>query len=162
MKLLIESLRSRWMQLQLRERQLLIFGGVLLLATFIYLSIAPQIQKYGELKLQVDELNTDVQWLQQQRQVVERLVNNCAAQKVGQQSGREEITRLIRRNQLTLNSMQDVNSGLKFSMSGPDANRVISLTHQIACFGYDVKTLEIERSAEGSMKASMEVAAIEN
>ena len=81
MKLLIESLRSRWMQLQLRERQLLIFGGVLLLATFIYLSIAPQIQKYGELKLQVDELNTDVQWLQQQRQVVERLVNNCAAQK---------------------------------------------------------------------------------
>ena len=47
-------------------------------------------------------------------------------------------------------------------MSGPDANRVISLTHQIACFGYDVKTLEIERSAEGSMEASMEVAAIEN
>ena len=27
MKLLIESLRSKWMQLQLRERQLLIFGG---------------------------------------------------------------------------------------------------------------------------------------
>jgi|TARA_B110000879_G_scaffold96099_1_gene131195 type II secretory pathway component PulM len=162
MKLLLENFQSKWMQLQLRERQLLSFGGGLLLVTFIYLSIVPQIQKYGELKLQVDELNKDVQWLQQQRQVVERLVNNCAAQKVGQQSGREEITRLIRRNQLALNSMQDVNSGLKFVISGADANRVISLTHQIACSGYDVKSLEIERSAEGLMEASMEVAVIEN
>lgn len=162
MKLLLENFQSKWMQLQLRERQLLSFGGGLLLVTFIYLSIVPQIQKYGELKLQVDELNKDVQWLQQQRQVVERLVNNCAAQKVGQQSGREEITRLIRRNQLALNSMQDVNSGLKFGISGADANRVISLTHQIACSGYDVKSLEIERSAEGLMEASMEVAVIEN
>tara|TARA_B110000908_G_scaffold45325_1_gene55176 strand:- start:430 stop:918 length:489 start_codon:yes stop_codon:yes gene_type:complete len=162
MKLLLENFQSKWMQLQLRERQLLSFGGGLLLVTFIYLSIVPQIQKYGELKLQVDELNKDVQWLQQQRQVVERLVNNCAAKKVGQQSGREEITRLIRRNQLALNSMQDVNSGLKFVISGADANRVISLTHQIACSGYDVKSLEIERSAEGLMEASMEVAVIEN
>jgi type II secretory pathway component PulM len=162
MKLLLENLRDKWMQLQLRERQLIILGGGLLLATSVYLSIVPQFQKYSELKLQIVTLNTDMQWLQQQRQVVERLVNNCAAQKVGQQSGREEITRLIRRNQLTLNSMQDVNSGLKFSMSGLDANRVISLTHQIACFGYDVKTLEIERSAEGLIEASMEVAAIEN
>ena len=162
MNLLIESLRSKWMQLQLRERQLLIFGGGLLLATSIYLSLAPQVHKYAELKLKVDELNADAQWMQQQRKVVERLINNCSAQKVGQASGRQQMTRLIRRNQLTLNSMRDVNSGLEFSMSGPDANRVISLTHQIACFGYDVKTLKIERSAEGSMEASMEVAAIEN
>ena len=162
MKLLIESLRSKWMQLQLRERQLLIFGGGLLLVTSIYLSLAPQIQNYAELKLKVDELNTDVQWMQQQRQVVERLINNCSAQKVGQASSRQQITRLIRRNQLTLNSMSDINSGLEFSISGPDANRVISLTHQIACSGYGVKTLEIERSAEGLMEASMEVVAIEN
>lgn len=162
MNLLIESLRSKWMQLQLRERQLLIFGGGLLLATSIYLSLAPQVHKYAELKLKVDELNADAQWMQQQRKVVERLINNCSAQKVGQASGRQQMTRLIRRNQLTLNSMRDVKSGLEFSMSGPDANRVISLTHQIACSGYDVKTLEIERSAEGLMKASMEVVAIED
>ena len=78
MKLLIESLRSMWMLLQLRERQLLIFGGGLLLVTSIYLSLAPQIQNYAELKLKVDELNTDVQWMQQQRQVVERLINNLS------------------------------------------------------------------------------------
>ena len=162
MKLLLETLRSKWMQLQLRERQLLIVGGGLLLATSVYLSIIPQIEKYGELKLQVEVLNTDLQWLQQQRQVVERLVNDCATGEVRQESSREQITRLIRRNQLTLVSMRDVNRGLKFSVSGSDANRVISLTHQIACFGYGLTTLEINRSEEGLMEASMEVVAIEN
>jgi len=162
MKLLLETLRSKWMQLQLRERQLLIVGSALLLATSVYLSIVPQIEKYGELKLQVEVLNTDLQWLQQQRQVVERLVNDCANGGVRQESSREQITRLIRRNQLTLVSMRDVNGGLKLSVSGSDANRVISLTHQIACFGYDLTTLEINRSKEGLMEASMEVVAIEN
>ena len=162
MKLLLETLRSKWMQLQLRERQLLIVGSALLLATSVYLSIVPQIEKYGELKLQVEVLNTDLQWLQQQRQVVERLVNDCANGGVRQESSREQITRLIRRNQLTLVSMRDVNGGLKLSVSGSDANRVISLTHQIACFGYGLTTLEINRSEEGLMEASMEVVAIEN
>ena len=162
MKLLLKNLRDKWLQLQLRERQLLTVGGALLLATSVYLSIVPQIQKHGELKRQVEALNTDMQWLQQQRQVVERLANDCANGEVRQESNREQITRLIRRNQLVLVSMRDVNGGLKLSVSGSDANRVISLTHQIACFGYGLKTLEINRSEEGLMEASMEVVAIEN
>ena len=162
MKLLLENLRDKWMQLQLRERQLIVLGGGLLRATSVYLSIVPQIQKYSELKLQIVTLNTDIQWLQQQRQVVERLVNGCASGDVRQESSREQITRLIRRNQLTLDSMRDVNSNLKFSVTGIDANRVISLTHQIGCSGYDLMTLEIKRSEEGLMQASMEVTAIEN
>ena len=162
MKLLLKNLRDKWLQLQLRERQLLTVGGALLLATSVYLSIVPQIQKHGELKRQVEALNTDMQWLQQQRQVVERLANDCANGQVRQESNREQITRLIRRNQLVLVSMRDVNGGLKLSVSGSDANRVISLTHQIACFGYGLTTLEINRSEEGLMEASMEVVAIEN
>lgn len=162
MKLLLENLRDKWMQLQLRERQLIILGSGLLIATSVYLSIVPQIQKYSELKLQIVTLNTDIQWLQQQRQVVERLVNGCASGDVREESSREKITRLIRRNQLTLDSMRDVNSNLKFSVTGIDANRVISLTHQIGCSGYDLMTLEIKRSEEGLMQASMEVTAIEN
>ena len=162
MKLLLKNLRDKWLQLQLRERQLLTVGGALLLATSVYLSIVPQIQKHGELKRQVEALNTDMQWLQQQRQVVERLANDCANGEVRQESNREQITRLIRRNQLVLVSMRDVNGGLKLSVSGSDANRVISLTHQIACFGYGLTTLEINRSKEGLMEASMEVIAIEN
>lgn len=162
MKLLLKNLRDKWLQLQLREQQLLTVGGALLLATSVYLSIVPQIQKHGELKRQVEALNTDMQWLQQQRQVVERLANDCANGEVRQESNREQITRLIRRNQLVLVSMRDVNGGLKLSVSGSDANRVISLTHQIACFGYGLTTLEINRSEEGLMEASMEVVAIEN
>ena len=162
MKLLLENLRDKWMQLQLRERQLIILGSGLLIATSVYLSIVPQVQKYSELKLQIVTLNTDIQWLQQQRQVVERLVNGCASGDVREESSREQITRLIRRNQLTLDSMRDVNSNLKFSVTGIDANRVISLTHQIGCSGYDLMTLEIKRSEEGLMQASMEVTAIEN
>ena len=162
MKLLLENLRDKWMQLQLRERQLIILGSGLLIATSVYLSIVPQIQKYSELKLQIVTLNTDIQWLQQQRQVVERLVNGCGSGDVREESSREQITRLIRRNQLTLDSMRDVNSNLKFSVTGIDANRVISLTHQIGCSGYDLMTLEIKRSEEGLMQASMEVTAIEN
>ena len=162
MKLLLENLRDKWMQLQLRERQLIILGSGLLIATSVYLSIVPQIQKYSELKLQIVTLNTDIQWLQQQRQVVERLVNGCASGDVREESSREQITRLIRRNQLTLDSMRDVNSNLKFSVTGIDANRVISLTHQIGCSGYDLMTLEIKRSEEGLMQASMEVTTIEN
>ena len=162
MKLLLENLRDKWMQLQLRERQLIILGSGLLIATSVYLSIVPQIQKYSELKLQIVTINTDIQWLQQQRQVVERLVNGCASGDVREESSREQITRLIRRNQLTLDSMRDVNSNIKFSVTGIDANRVISLTHQIGCSGYDLMTLEIKRSEEGLMQASMEVTAIEN
>ena len=90
MKLLLENLRDKWMQLQLRERQLIILGSGLLIATSVYLSIVPQIQKYSELKLQIVTINTDIQWLQQQRQVVERLVNGCASGDV-----REEEERVL-------------------------------------------------------------------
>ena len=162
MKALKESLIGRLNGLQSRERQLLLMGLVLFFFTTIYVVLAPLMTKHDQLVGQSNQLKSDLQWLQQQSLVVSRLANGCGNREVQQDSGRDNLTKLVRRNQLRLSQIRDLNNGFELRFSGADANRILRLSHQVACAGFNVQSLKIERSSHELFEGSMEVIFVED
>ncbi|MFT4652147.1 MAG: type II secretory pathway component PulM [Porticoccaceae bacterium] len=162
MKVFMDSLRGRLNGLQPRERQLLLMGLVLLFFTAIYVALTPITTKHNQLISQSNRLESDLQWLQQQSAVVSRLANGCGNQGVQQDSGQDSLTKLVRRNQLRLSQIRDLNNGFELRFSGADANRILRLTHQVACSGFNVQSLKVERTSLEILEGSMEVIYVED
>ena len=162
MKVFINSLRDRLKDLQPRERQLLLIGLVLLFFTAIYVALTPIMTKHDQLISQSNQLKSDLQWLQQQSAVLSRLANGCGNQGFQQGSGRENLTKLVRRNQLRLSQIRDLNNGFELRFSGDNANGMLRLMHQVACAGFKVQSLKIESSSSEIFEGSMEIIYVEN
>lgn len=158
MKQLLDRLQSAFSNLQEREKLFVLGGGLLILAGIIYLAILPQWDRHTQLVEQKNDLQADMQWLQDQRAVLIRLVNSCSSSSASG-NGQEVLTRLVRRNQLRLDSLRATGSGFRVGLSGSDANRIVRLAHQIACEGYAVSYLEVSKPTEdtGTLVANMEV-----
>ncbi|MDG0968864.1 MAG: type II secretion system protein GspM [Porticoccaceae bacterium] len=156
----VAALQTKWALLQPREQQLLIIGVWLLLATFVFVMISPMFEKRAELNLRIGKVNQDIFWVKEQREIIERLANSCPTISVKADSERDLLTKLARRNQLRLELISDYNKGLLLEFSGSDSNRVMHLAYQIACSGYQIKSLDVDVSVtEGllELKGSMEV-----
>ncbi len=158
MKQLLDSLQATFSNLQDREKRFVLGGGVLILAGLIYLAVLPQWDRHSQLVQQQVDLQADMQWLQDQRAVLSRLVNSCSS-KGATAKGKDVLTRLVRRNQLRLDNLRATSDGFKMGFSGSDANRIVRLAHQVACEGYLVSGLEISKSTvdAGTLVADMEV-----
>jgi len=159
MNKLIASLQDSISQLQPREKLFLGVGAALLVAALIYLAVLPSWHKHDALSTQYSQLQGDLQWLHQQREVVSRLSNNCSIKLISQGSSNKVLSRLVRRNQLKLGSIQEAGDTINLSFTGSDANSIVRLAHEIACEGYMVKSLQILESAEdpNAMLANLEV-----
>lgn len=159
MNKLIASLQDSVSKLQPREKVFLSVGATLLVAALIYMTVLPSWHKHGALSTQYSQLQGDLQWLHQQREVVSRLSNNCSVKMVSQDSYRKVLSRLVRRNQLKLGSIQEVGDRFNLSFTGSDANSIMRLVHEIACDGYMVKSLQLLESAEdpNTMTGNLEV-----
>ncbi|MBT4164913.1 MAG: hypothetical protein HOE58_08920 [Porticoccaceae bacterium] len=162
MKKFMDSLRNRLSGLQPRERQLLFTGIVMLFFTSIYVALSPIMEKHDQLVDQSNQLKIDLQWLQQQSAVVSNLSNGCGNRVVQQGSGRDNLTKLVRRNQLRLGQIRDLNNGFEVRFSGADGNRILRLSHQIVCAGFNVQALEVERSSPELFEGSMEIIYVED
>ena len=162
MKKFMDSLRNRLSGLQPRERQLLLAGIVMLFFTVIYVALSPIMEKHDKLVDQSNQLKTDRQWLQQQSAVVSKLSNGCGNREIQQGSGRDNLTKLVRRNQLRLGQIRDLNNGFELRFSGADGNRILRLSHQVACAGFNVQSLKVERSSLELLEGSMEVIYVED
>tara|TARA_B110000977_G_scaffold48795_1_gene66285 strand:+ start:277 stop:765 length:489 start_codon:yes stop_codon:yes gene_type:complete len=162
MKKFMDSLKNRLSGLQPRERQLLLAGIVMLFFTVIYVALSPIMEKHDQLVDQSNQLKTDLQWLQQQSAVVSKLSNGCGNREIQQGSGRDNLTKLVRRNQLRLGQIRDLNNGFELRFSGADGNRILRLSHQVACAGFNVQSLKVERSSLELLEGSMEVIYVED
>lgn len=162
MKKFMDSLRNRLSGLQPRERQLLLAGIVMLFFTVIYVALSPIMEKHDQLVDQSNQLKTDRQWLQQQRAVVSKLSNGCGNREIQQGSDRDNLTKLVRRNQLRLGQIRDLNNGFELRFSGADGNRILRLSHQVACAGFNVQSLKVERSSLELLEGSMEIIYVED
>ena len=70
---------DRFRQLQSRERKLIILSIPLLALTTIVAILAPLIDQRASLSDELVALNTDMFWLVEQREVVQRLNSGCAS-----------------------------------------------------------------------------------
>ena len=162
MKKFMDSLKIRLSGLQPRERQLLLAGIVMLFFTVIYVALSPIMEKHDKLVDQSNQLKTDRQWLQQQRAVAAKLPNGCGNREMQQGSDRDNLTKLVRRNQLRLGQIRDLNNGFELRFSGADGNRILRLSHQVACAGFNVQSLKVERSSLELLEGSMEIIYVED
>ncbi|MGB2259626.1 MAG: type II secretion system protein GspM [Porticoccaceae bacterium] len=160
---LIKRLQDGFADLQPREQLFVSVGAISIVAAMLYLSLLPQWEKYNQLSAQQSQLQSDLQWLHQQRQVVARLSNSCPLSVVSNGSKTKMLNRLLRRNQLKLIDMREASSTIGFSFTGTDANEMLRLAHEIACDGLVVESFEIVKSPEDSnrLAAMMEVSSVE-
>ena len=159
MSKLITVMQDSLSRLQRREKLFLSAGAVVVVAALIYLTVLPSWDKYSLLSAQHSQLQADLQWLHQQREVVSRLSNNCSVKLLSDGAPRKILTRLVRRNQLKLDSIQEASTSFSLKFSGSDANSIVRAVHEIACEGYLVNSLQIIKSADDAklLIANLEV-----
>ena len=102
MKQLIGSLSDFYQGLQVRERLFLIAGAVAVSAVLVVNGLLPLWENHSQLAQQKQRLEGDLQWLQEQRAVVTKLVNSCPMIRQQRGSVKSILTQLVRRNQLQL------------------------------------------------------------
>ena len=153
---------DRFRQLQSRERKLIILSIPLLALTTIFAILAPLINQRANLSDELVALNTDMAWLVEQREVVQRLNSGCASREIMGGSSRDKLNKLSRRNQIRLESVINSNGLINVSFSGSDANRSLQMVHQIACSGFKIESFSLARLSSSELKGSMEVAVSES
>ena len=163
MNSLIKRLQDGLADLQPRERLFVSVGAILIVAAMLYLTLLPQWEKYNELSAQQSTLQSDLQWLHKQRDVVARLGNSCPLSVVSKGSKTKMLTRLLRRNQLKLIDMREASDAIRLSFTGTEANEMVRLAHEIACDGFVVESFEIVKFPEDNnrLAAMMEVSSVE-
>jgi len=159
---ILMKVTDRFRQLQSRERKLIILSIPLLALTTIFAILAPLIDQRASLSDELVALNTDMVWLVEQREVVQRLNSGCASRDIMDGSSREKLNKLSRRNQIRLESVTNSSGLIKVSFSGSDANRSLQMAHQIACSGFKIESFSLARRSSSELKGSMEVAVSES
>jgi len=132
-------------RLQPRERLFVTVGVALVLIVVLVKAVLPQWQTYNQLAQQQQTFEADLLWLQEQRDMVAKLTNSCPPLRFQSGSAADTLTQLIRRNQLKLDTLTDRGDSFVLSAEGSDSNRILQLIYQIACYGYGVDSIEIER-----------------
>ena len=152
---------STWFaQREPRERVIVGAGAVIVVIAAIYMALLPSLSKAAELEQRYATLQSDLQWLSEQGQTVSRLANNCVSERIQQGATKDVITRLIRRNQIQMKTMAEQSQGrYLLNLDSTSANRILQLTHQLACQGLSVNTLNISpaKASETSYTARLEV-----
>lgn len=145
--------------LEPREKLIIKVGVAILAMTLVVLMLLPRWEAYSDLKSQRETLQSDMIWLQENRDVVAELANNCS--KVPQTADKieAELSQLARRNQLEIVSTTEKESLISVVASGSKSNHFLKLMHQIACHGYMLGqvTFDVEKDDLTKIKATFEV-----
>lgn len=138
--------------LESREKRALKIGALVLSAVFIVMLLLPKWENYSLAKEQRDRLQADVVWLQEKRDIVAELVNNCPAVRQQKSDFKADLSHLVSRNQLRVVSTKEKENSISLSVSGSKSNNFIKLMHQIACRGYILGEIAINTEADDLSK----------
>lgn len=143
-----------------RERVIVGAGAVIVVIAAIYMALLPSLSKATQLEQRYAILQSDLQWLSEQGQTVSRLVNSCVSESIQKGATKDVITRLVRRNQIQMKTLAEQSQGrYLLNLESASANRLLQLTHQLACQGLSINSLNISSAvaSETNYTARMEV-----
>jgi len=145
--------------LQPRERLMIKAGAAVLAITLVVLLLLPRWESYSQLKHQRDTLQSDMIWLQENREVVAELANNCPKLRQAEEGLKADLTQLVRRNQLEILTTIEKENLVSMAIGGSKSNHFLKLMHQIACRGYMLGNVifEVEDDDLSKIKATFEV-----
>ena len=122
--------------LESREKRALKIGALVLAAAISIMLVLPKWETYSQVKSQRDALKADVKWLQEKRDLVANLVNNCPSIQHKKDDFKADLTHLVSRNQLKVVSTKQKENFISMTVSGSKSNQLLRFMHQIACRGY--------------------------
>ena len=145
--------------LEMREKRALKIGALVVAVIIIIMLILPKWEFYSLIKNQRDVLKENVIWLQEQRDLVAELANNCSSIRQQKDDFKADVTQMVGRYQLVVESAEEKDNVISMTVSGSKSNQLLKLMHQIACRGYILGDLEIETKADDLSKitATLEV-----
>ena len=159
MKNLLATITDFFDGLQAREKLFVVIGAVAVIIILTVQFLFPMWDNYDQLSAQKNSLESDYNWLQEQRDSVVRLANNCPLFREQTGTDKSILTQLIRRNQLQVKTVNETSKGFSIAIAGGESNRFLKLAHQIACRGFTVNSIAISTEADNlaALEATMEV-----
>ena len=122
--------------LESREKRALKIGALVLAAAISIMLVLPKWETYSQVKSQRDALKEDVKWLQEKRDLVANLVNNCPSIQHKKDDFKTDLAHLVSRNQLKVVTTKQKENFISMTVSGSKSNQLLRFMHQIACRGY--------------------------
>ena len=156
----LAAINNWFAQREPRERLIVSAGAVIVVIAAVYMALLPSLSKATQLEQRHQILQSDLQWLSEQSQTVSRLGNSCVSKSIQKGAVKDLITRLVRRNQIKLTTIAEQRQGQYLvNLESASANRILQLTHQLACQGLSVNALKVSSATTGESgyQARMEV-----
>jgi type II secretory pathway component PulM len=145
--------------LESREKRALKIGAMVLAAVIVVMLLLPKWEAYSQVKGQRDSLKADVMWLQDKRDLVAELVNNCPSVRQKKDDFKADLSHLVGRNQLKIVSTKEKENTISLTLSGSKSNQFLKFMHQISCRGYILGEVTLVAEADDLSKitATLEV-----
>jgi type II secretory pathway component PulM len=147
--------------LESREKRALKIGAMVLAALIAVMLLLPKWEAYSQVKGQRDSLKADVIWLQDKRDLVAELVNNCPSVRQKKDDFKADLTHLVGRNQLKIVSTKEKEkeNSISLTVGGSKSNQFLKFMHQVSCRGYILGevTLVAEADDVSKITATLEV-----
>ena len=145
--------------LESREKRALKIGAMILAALIAVMLLLPKWEAYSQVKGQRDSLKADVMWLQDKRDLVAELVNNCPSVRQKKDDFKADLSHLVGRNQLKIVSTKEKENTISLTLSGSKSNQFLKFMHQISCRGYILGEVTLVAEADDLSKitATLEV-----
>jgi type II secretory pathway component PulM len=145
--------------LESREKRALKIGAMVLAAVIVVMLLLPKWEAYSQVKGQRDSLKADVMWLQDKRDLVAELVNNCPSVRQKKDDFKADLSHLVERNQLKIVSTKEKENTISLILSGSKSNQFLKFMHQISCRGYILGEVALVAEADDLSKitATLEV-----
>jgi type II secretory pathway component PulM len=147
--------------LESREKRALKIGAMVLAALIAVMLLLPKWEAYSQVKGQRDSLKADVIWLQDKRDLVAELVNNCPSVRQKKDDFKADLTHLVGRNQLKIVSTKEKEkeNSISLTVGGSKSNQFLKFMHQVSCRGYILGEVTIVAEADDVSKitATLEV-----
>lgn len=133
--------------LQPREQLVLKLGAIALVPILSLMFLLPKWDSYSLLKTELDGLQSDIMWLNEQHATVERVANNCPELNRQNIENKVKLSNLLRRNQIQVESVSQEDESIIFSLSGKEGNQFMKSIYAIACQGYSFDELSLSLDA---------------
>lgn len=145
--------------LESREKRALKIGAMVLAAVIAVMLLLPKWEAYSQVKGQRDSLKADVMWLQDKRDLVAELVNNCPSVRQKKDDFKADLSHFVGRNQLKIVSTKEKENTISLTLSGSKSNQFLKFMHQISCRGYILGEVTLVAEADDLSKitATLEV-----
>lgn len=145
-----EKVSGWWMSRSRQEQRTLKIAVPIICLMVVYLVlIEPIMSLYFERKSEYNQASDNLTWLYEQSSLVARVQNNCGSQVFymqAQETPQDLAQNIARRSSINA-SLQTVGNAVAITINTAPGNRMLAYVQELACSGFQIERLDIERLA---------------